>query len=59
VFATTHNSDCWTSLATIANQEDAAVDGITIQRIEPDKNTSVVFTEKEIAIAAERGIEVR
>ncbi|NER45563.1 MAG: ATP-binding protein [Symploca sp. SIO1A3] len=59
VFATTHNSDCWTSLATIASQEDAAVDGITIQRIEPDKNTSVVFTEKEIAIAAERGIEVR
>ncbi|NES00891.1 MAG: AAA family ATPase, partial [Symploca sp. SIO1B1] len=24
VFATTHNSDCWTSLATIASQEDAA-----------------------------------
>ncbi|NEP09263.1 MAG: AAA family ATPase [Symploca sp. SIO2C1] len=59
VFATTHNSDCWTSLATIATQEDAAADGITIQRIEPDKKTSVVFTEKEIAIAAERGIEVR
>jgi len=59
VFATTHNSDCWTSLATIASQEDAAIDGITIQRIEPDRNQSVVFTEKEIAIAAERGIEVR
>ncbi len=59
VFATTHNSDCWTSLATIASREDVAADGITIQRIEPDKKTSVVFTEKEIAIAAERGIEVR
>ena len=59
VFATTHNSDCWTSLASIASQKDAAVDGITIQRLEPDKKTSVVFTEKEIAIAAERGIEVR
>jgi len=59
VFATTHNSDCWTSLASIASQEDRTGDGITIQRIERGKNTSVVFTEREIVIAAERGIEVR
>lgn len=58
VFATTHSSDCWTSLATIASQE-AAKDGITIHRIERGKETSVVFTAREIAIAAERGIEVR
>ena len=59
VFATTHNSDCWTSLASIASREDAAEDGITIQRIEKGKGTSVAFTEREIVIAAERGIEVR
>lgn len=59
VFATTHNSDCWTSLATLASQEEAAQEGITIHRIERGKETSVVFTEREIAIAAERGIEVR
>lgn len=59
VFATTHNSDCWTSLANIASQEDATVDGITIQRIERGKHTGVAFTEREIVIAAERGIEVR
>ncbi len=59
VFATTHNSDCWTSLATIAKEEEVAKDGITIQRIEKGKQTAVAFTEQEIVIAAERGIEVR
>ncbi|MEH1911433.1 MAG: AAA family ATPase [Nostoc sp.] len=59
VFATTHNSDCWTSLASIAQQEDATEDGIRIHRIERGKETSVVFTEPQIVIAAEREIEVR
>lgn len=59
VFATTHNSDCWSSLATIANAESPSEDGITIQRIERGKSTGVVFNERQIVIAAERGIEVR
>jgi AAA15 family ATPase/GTPase len=59
VFATTHSSDCWTSLASIANREDTAGDGITIQRIERDKDVGVVFSESEIVVAANRGIEVR
>jgi hypothetical protein len=59
VFATTHSSDCWTSLASIANQEDVARDGITIQRIERGKEQGIIFTEREIVIAAARGIEVR
>lgn len=59
VFATTHNSDCWTSLAAIANTENPSEEGITIQRIEKDKPHSVVFTERQVVIAAERGIEVR
>jgi AAA15 family ATPase/GTPase len=59
VFATTHNSDCWTSLASIASEEDTTSNGITIQRIEKGKQTSVVFTDREIVIAAQRGIEVR
>jgi len=59
VFATTHSSDCWTSLASLASQEDATEDGITIQRIEQDKGVGIVFTEREIVIAAKRGIEVR
>ena len=59
VFATTHNSDCWRSLASIACREDATEDGITIQRIERGKLKAVAFTQKEIVIAAEREIEVR
>ncbi|MEH2122936.1 AAA family ATPase [Nostoc sp.] len=59
VFATTHNSDCWTSLASIAEQEDVTQDGIRIHRIEKGKKTSIVFTEPQIVIAAEREIEVR
>jgi AAA15 family ATPase/GTPase len=59
VFATTHNSDCWKSLAEVANSDDIASDDITIHRIERGKKTSVVFNEQEMAIAAERDIEVR
>ncbi len=59
VFATTHNSDCWTSLASIAEQEDATENGIRIHRIERGKETSVVFIEPEIVIAAQENIEVR
>jgi AAA15 family ATPase/GTPase len=59
VFATTHNSDCWTSLAMIAQEEENTEDEISIQRIERDKQKAVAFTKREIVIAAERGIEVR
>jgi AAA15 family ATPase/GTPase len=59
VFATTHNSDCWTSLAAIASAENPSEEGITIQRIEKGKSSSIVFIERQVAIAAERGIEVR
>ncbi|MBS9392665.1 MAG: AAA family ATPase [Dolichospermum sp. LBC05a] len=59
VFATTHNSDCWKSLADIAETENVTDDGIRIHRIEKDKETSIKFNEAEIIIAAERGIEVR
>ncbi|MCT7953438.1 AAA family ATPase [Ancylothrix sp. C2] len=59
VFATTHNSDCWTSLAAIANNDSPSEEGITIQRIEKSKPNSIVFTERQVVIAAEQGIEVR
>ncbi len=59
VFATTHSSDCWTSLASIASRKDPTEDGITIQRIERDKDVGIVFSEREIVVAADRGIEVR
>jgi AAA15 family ATPase/GTPase len=59
VFATTHNSDCWKSLSEIANADNQSEEGITIQRIEKGKQSSIVFTEPEIVIAAEEEIEVR
>jgi AAA15 family ATPase/GTPase len=59
VFATTHNSDCWKSLAEVANSDDITSDDITIHRIERGKKASVMFNEREMAIAADRDIEVR
>ena len=59
VFATTHNSDCWKSLAEIAQQENVTADGIRIHRIEKGKEKSIVFNEAQIVIAAERELEVR
>jgi AAA15 family ATPase/GTPase len=59
VFATTHSDDCWKSLDAISSLENPSEDGIMIHRIEKGKSHSIAFTERQIAIAAERGIEVR
>jgi predicted ATPase len=59
VFATTHSYDCVHSLAAICNTEASEENAITIQRIDPLKKRAVVFTEAEIRMIAERGIEVR
>ncbi|MCY6492380.1 AAA family ATPase [Leptolyngbya sp. GGD] len=59
VFATTHSRDCWESLSEIARSQDAEEQGITIHRIEKNKQRSVVFNERRIVIAAEQDIEVR
>lgn len=37
VFATTHNSDCWTSLAAVLQENDSIKENISIQRIEKNK----------------------
>jgi AAA15 family ATPase/GTPase len=59
VFATTHNSDCWKSLADIAETENVTDDDIRIHRIEKGKSKSIVFNEAQIVIAAERELEIR
>ena len=58
VFATTHSSDCSSSLAAVAHKFDSG-DEVTIQRIERGKQRAVAFTGQEIVIAASRDIEVR
>jgi hypothetical protein len=56
---TTHSSDCWQSLADIAEQSEINGDGIRIHRIEKGARHSIVFDERKIIIAANREIEVR
>jgi AAA15 family ATPase/GTPase len=58
IFATTHSSDCINSLAKICNTQDQN-NPITLNRIEAGKKKSVPYTEGEIKMAAERGIETR
>ncbi len=59
IFATTHSRDCWESLAEVAESEGVADDEMMIHRIEKGKTSSVTFNPRQMAIAAERGIEVR
>jgi hypothetical protein len=58
VFATSHSQDCIWSLAQLAQRSEAE-HPITVQRIEAGKRSSVPYTGQEIAIAADREIEVR
>ncbi len=59
VFATTHSSDCVSSLASICRADVTDGSDVTIQRIEPEREDAVRFTEAEISVAADRHIEVR
>jgi energy-coupling factor transporter ATP-binding protein EcfA2 len=59
VFATTHSSDCWKALAAVCSGESSASGRVSMQRIDRDKKESVPFSDREIVIAAEQGIEVR
>lgn len=57
VFATTHSRDCIEALARLARPEVTDQSAITIQRIEGPQ--AVAYNERELYLAAERGIEVR
>ena len=59
LFATTHSYDCVYSLAAFSREKMGTGEDVAIHRLEAGKDSSVVFTEKELALAAERGIEIR
>ncbi len=59
VFATTHSYDCVYSLAQICEAREVAGSHVTVQRIDPGKSRAVPYDEDEIAVAANREIEVR
>ena len=58
VFATTHSRDCYESLAEVA-QSGLPSPEITIQRIDPNREQAVGFSDEAVVAAAERGLEVR
>jgi AAA15 family ATPase/GTPase len=58
IFATTHSSDCWKSLAAICRNPKFAHDA-SIQHIQKNASHSRTFSGREIIIAADRGFEVR
>ena len=59
IFATTHSSDCWKSLATNATDSEFENNGIRIHRIDRHKNYPETFTNQEMDMALNREIEVR
>ena len=59
VFATTHSLDCVNSLAHVISANEFAPDSTTIQRIDKDREQSVVYSDSEIVVAANRGTEMR
>ncbi len=59
VFATTHSSDCYQSLAVVAAPDSRCSGDVTIQRVDPRRRKAVRFGSDEVVAAAERGLEVR
>lgn len=58
IFATTHSSDCWRSLASICRDPKFGMEA-SLQHIERHASTSKMFSGREMIIASERGFEVR
>lgn len=59
VFATTHSSDCWKTLADNAVEDEFADMPIRIHRIDKNKKKPETFTNREMHLAVDREIEVR
>lgn len=59
IFATTHSSDCWKSLAENATGSEFGTNEIRIHRIDRHKDIPETFTNQEMDIALNREIEVR
>lgn len=59
VFATTHSSDCWKTLADNAVEDEFADMPVRIHRIDKDKKRAETFTNKEMNLALNRELEVR
>lgn len=56
VFATTHSRDCYEALAEVAAQERH---DLSLQRVERGRQDAIAFSESELRLVGERGLEVR
>lgn len=59
VFATTHSWDCVAALGSMCIDDDVPAGEVSLQRVEPGARRAVAYSAERIALAAERGIEVR
>jgi predicted ATPase len=59
VFATTHSSDCWKTLADTTVEDEFADMAIRIHRINKEKRRPITFTNREMHLALDEDIEVR
>jgi hypothetical protein len=59
VLATTHSRDCVEALATVHVNDPGLTTEVLVHRVEKDECETVFYAAEEIAIAAERRIEVR
>lgn len=59
VFATTHSLDCIHALAEVQKQLQLTPEDLMLHRLEPGMDRTISYAPEEIAVAAERQIEVR
>lgn len=59
VFATTHSLDCIHALAEVQKELQLTSEDLTLHRLEPGLDHTISYAPEEIAVAAERQIEVR
>lgn len=59
VFATTHSLDCIHALAEVQKELQLTAEDLTLHRLEPGMDRTISYAPEEIAVAAERQIEVR
>lgn len=59
VFATTHSSDCWRSLGYLCASDPEISRQVSVHRLERGLDRTILYTPEQLAVAAERDIEIR
>lgn len=60
VFATTHSLDCLRSLANFLEEESSELSStVSVQRVEPEMDKSICYSQDELTTAIEQELEIR